>query len=222
MGSMRLRLFVFLLLALSIIGGCGDNDTSTVPTAATDPTATTPADTDATATPSTPPPAEQIIVLRHDGLGVVTFGQPADTVIEVLSGLFGPPDFEEIQISPDVDRSVQWEEPFLYLQFTSWDHFSGSGPDPVPQGPIFHYYLTTAARYTTDAGISQGSTVAQLKAAYPGVVFHQACGGPAQEFLVEPVGGWPRLPLFGLLDGDAENPETRIVHIGAGWDRNPC
>jgi hypothetical protein len=142
----------------------------------------------------------------------------------VLSGLLGPPDVEEIQIAPDVDRTVQWEEPFLYLQFTSWGHFDAAdGPDTVPEGPIFHYYLTTSGHYATGTGITQGSTVAQLTAAYPDVVFHQGCGDDlVREFLVDPATGWPELPIFGLLDGDVDNPETRIVHIGAGWDRNPC
>jgi hypothetical protein len=67
-----------------------------------------------------------------------------------------------------------------------------------------------------------GLGAAELETAYPDVAFHRGCGDLVREFLVDPAGGWPQLPLFGLLDGDTDNPETRIVHIGAGWDRTPC
>jgi hypothetical protein len=92
----------------------------------------------------------------------------------------------------------------------------------VSDGPIFHYHLTTSDLFAAATGITTGSTVTDLEDAYPEIVFHQPCGDLAWEFLVDPADGWPQLPLFGLLDGDADNPETRIVHIGAGWDRTPC
>jgi hypothetical protein len=163
-------------------------------------------------------------VLRHDGLAVATFGQPVGSVMAVLAGLLSPPDSEEVQVSAEVDRTVQWDDPFLHLQFTSWDHFGGgAGPDPVPEGPIFHYYLTTSDRFATEASVTAGSTVAQLTAAYPDAEFHTACGGDLpRDFLVDPPAVWPQLPSFGLIDGDVENPETRIAYIGAGWDRSPC
>lgn len=197
--------------------------TSTVANEATARTTTTPvrADTSATDSTSEPAPGDQTLVLRHDGLGVVSFGQPVDTVVAVLTALLGPPDLEEVQVSPDMDRDVQWDEPFLYLQFTTWI-FGVDKPDSVPNGPILHYYVTTSDRFATDAGIATGSTVTELETAYPDVVFHQPCGDLIPEFLLDNGSGWPELPIFGLLDGDSANPRTRIVHIGAGWDRTPC
>ena len=206
-----------------LLSACtGDNETSTGGTETTAPITTTPAGAGRSTTASTR--AEQVLVLRHDGLGVVSFGQPVDTVMDVLTGLLGPPDLEEVQVSPDVDRSVQWDDPFLYLQFTWWDHFDAANhPDAIPDGPIFHYYLTTSESFATDAGIRAGSTATELETAYPDVVFHEGCGEDLiREFSVDPGGGWPQLPVFGLLDGDADNPEARIIHIGAGWDRAPC
>lgn len=118
-----------LMLAAHLPACTSDDETATVGTGTAAPTTTRPtgADTSTTASTSAPAPAEQVLVVRHDGLGVVSFGQPVDTVMEVLVGLLGPPDLEEIQVSPDVDRTVQWEEPFLYLQFTPTGFSTPSG-----------------------------------------------------------------------------------------------
>ncbi|MGF1597932.1 MAG: hypothetical protein ACFCVK_13530 [Acidimicrobiales bacterium] len=144
-------------------------------------------------------------------------------VLAVLTELLGPPASDEIQVSADVDRAVQWDEPFLNLQLTSWDHLDPNlRPEPVVGGSIFHYYLTTSSRLATEAGVKPGATVGELTAAYPGITFHEGRGDLPREFIVEPAAGWPQLPVFGLLDGDGANPGTTIVHLGAGWDRTPC
>lgn len=118
---------------------CGaDGEQATVDTQPATPTTdlvtTPPLTVDDTAM-TTPAPNGLGLVLRHDGLAVVTFGQPVDAVLAVLTGLLGPPDWEEVQISPDVDRTVQWNDPFLHLQFTHWDHFdAATRPSPAPEG----------------------------------------------------------------------------------------
>jgi hypothetical protein len=71
---------LFVLFALMTIGGCGDSEAPTA-TTAPGPTATPASTGDTTAMASTSTGAEQHVVLRHDGLGVVMFGQPVDTVI---------------------------------------------------------------------------------------------------------------------------------------------
>jgi hypothetical protein len=165
------------------------------------------------------------LVLRHDGLGVVSFGESVDTVIAVLTDLLGPPDWEEIQISADIDRSVSWDNPDLYLQFTYWDYF-GAAPgdplDPMPEGPVFHYYLTRSTLLATENGLTPSSTVVDLEAAYPDVWFEMYCGGNLPEFLVNHASGQGLYRLFGLLDGDPGDATTRIVYIGSGYDRTPC
>ncbi len=244
---MRCRDTVLVVLALVLtVGACGEDDrsiagpttsqsaataseslasqdtTSTIWTGTGDPMTTPPAGagTSSTVSTSVPAPTEHSLVLRHDGLGVVSFGQQVDTVVEVLTELLGPPALQSVQVSPDVDRDVQWDEPFLYLQFTSW--VGDVVPKDPDRGPIFHYYLTTSDRLATDRGITAGSTVIELEIAYPDVLFHNPCDDPTPGFLVDPGSEWPRLPIFGLLDGDSDDPEARIVHIGAGLDRTPC
>lgn len=108
-------------------------------------------------------------MLRHGGLNVVSFGEQVDTVVEILSELLGPPDFESVQVSPDVDRDVRWDEPFLYLQFTSW--VSNVVPKDSVRRPVFHGYWTTSDRFATDAGVTVGSTVTELEASGSDVVF---------------------------------------------------
>ncbi|MDJ0496233.1 MAG: hypothetical protein QNJ89_00285 [Acidimicrobiia bacterium] len=165
------------------------------------------------------------LVLRHDGLGVVSFGDPVDDVMAVLTELLGPPDVVESQNSPEVDVSVQWNHPFLYLQFTFWDYFDAAPqpPEPMPAGPVFHYYLAKSDAYSTEAGIAVGDTVYDLRSAYPSVqLFDEDCGFSQGTFLIDPPEGWLQLPIWGLLSGEPATDDTTIVYIGAGWDRSPC
>jgi hypothetical protein len=208
--------------------------TSTQPTTTTTATPLTTSTTTTTQPPATTPTTTAdgaMIVLRHDGLGVVSFGEPVDTVMEVLTGLLGPPSWDEIQQSPDIDRSVAWGddgEEILYIQFTTWDHFDGvrEPPGPMPDGPVFHYYLTKSGLFATEAGITIDSPVSDLVAAYPGLRAGEGCahGAGNVEFSVDPPDPevWLALPIFGLLDGELDDQTTRIVYIGAGWDRTPC
>lgn len=164
------------------------------------------------------------LMLRDDGLGVVSFGDPVDNVITVLTELLGPPDLVESQNSPEVDVSVQWDHPFLYLQFTYWDYFDAAlqPPEPMPAGPVFHYYLAKSDAFATNAGIAVGDSVGDLKAAYPGLRFGHDCGSTESTFTIDPPDGWPQLAIWGLLSGDPTNDHTTIEYIGAGWDRSPC
>ena len=206
---------------------------TTTTTTATPLTTSTTATTQLTTTTPTTTADGPTIVLRHDGLGVVSFGEPVDTVMEVLTGLLGPPSWDEIQQSPEIDRSVAWGgdgEEILYIQFTYWDYFARDGtapepPGPMPEGPVFHYYLTKSGQFATEAGITIDSPVSDLVAAYPGLRTGEDCAGAGNmEFHVHPPDPevWLALPIFGLLDGELDDQTTRIVYIGAGWDRTPC
>lgn len=241
---MRIRVML-LLLIVGLAAACGGDaappDTAAAPSATTSApssTTTTPATTvpriapsstttttlRPAATSTTVPAAEPRVVLRHDGLGVVSFGEPVEAVMAVLTELLGPPDWEEVQAAPDIDRSVQWDDPFLYLQFTYWDHFDAAPepPEPMPAGPVFHYYLTQSSEFATETGLRVESTVTDLHASYPDVRFENSCSDEDQEFVLDPPDGWLQLPMWGLLDGDPGDPDTRIVYLGAGWDRTPC
>ena len=237
---MRTRL-IAAISTLGLLAGCGTGPavattefqaesatptaiSTTFATATTTSTPTTTTTSPPTTATTVPPPADQpILVLRHDGLGAVSFGEPVDSVMAVLAELLGPPDWDEIQISADTDYSVQWDDPYhLYLQFTYWDYFDAAPdpPAPMPEGPVFHYYLAKSSMFITEAGITVGSSVGELEAAYPDVRFEAVCDDP-WSFEVGPPGSWIG-PFFGLLDGDPNDTATRILYIGAGWDRTPC
>ena len=235
MGS-RLQISIVLIVLVGCGGGV-THETSRPTEAGTNSSSTTAATTTtshsvSTEVGSTSTEAEPItttpqLVLRDDGLGVATFGEPVETVRAVLTELLGPPDWEEVQVSPDTDLSMRWGEEgaeLLYVQFTDWNHFdlASETPAAIPEGLVFHYYLTKSALFATEAGIEVGSTVDDLEAAYPGVRFTRGCYETEREFVLEPQQSWPHLGLWGLLDGEPTLDTTRIEYIGAGWDRNPC
>lgn len=230
--------WLWLILPLVLLG-CGqttlDEDShanaDTGTTAPVPGTASSSTASPTTATTSVAPPSTTTttgLVLRTDGLGAVSFGDPVDAVMAILSELLGPPDWEEVQVAADTDLSVRWGEDraeFLYLQFTDWDYFD-SVPDPpqsMPEGPILHYYLTRSDLLATEGGITVGSTVGELKAAYPDVRFSSTCAAESvREFHLDPPEGWFHLPMWGYLDGEPTDNSTRVEYIGSGWDRSPC
>jgi hypothetical protein len=167
------------------------------------------------------------LVLRHDGLGAVSFGEPVDSVMAVLTDLLGPPDWEEIQISADIDRSVRWDKPHLYLQFTYWNYFDAAPADPLdpmPEGPVFHYYSTGSSLLTTESSITVGSSAGDLQSAYPHVRFSPVsmCEDEMWSFEIDHHSGWGLYRLFGTLNGDPDDPATHVLGLGSGNDRTPC
>lgn len=165
----------------------------------------------------------EAVVLLHDGLDIVSFGQSVDEVMAVLTAMLGPPDWEEIQGGADTDLSVSWDDPFLYLQFTDFDVYRVDPESPdTPPGPVFHYYLTKSDFFATQEGIRVGTAVESLKQAHPDMSFERPCDGESWQFIIEPPQAWPQAPMFGLLDGDPDLAGTRITYIGAGLDRTPC
>jgi hypothetical protein len=92
----------------------------------------------------------------------------------------------------------------------------------MPDGPVFHYYLTTSDAFATPDGIMVRATVRDLRAAYPDVRFEDPCDESSRGFVVDPPRAWLSLPLFGRLDGAGEDASSRVLSIGAGWDRTPC
>jgi hypothetical protein len=123
------------------------------------------------------------VVLGPDGLGVTQFGDDPETAVAALSGRYGTPEQDTGWVSAfdspfgvcpgDTVRGVTWGQ--LTVLFTDGttdygaagrQHLFGfgvraRGEDPVPeygQGP------------QTAEGVGVGSTVADLRAAYPGMV----------------------------------------------------
>lgn len=158
-------------------------------------------------TSSTLPPAPSApeVVLEPDGLGVVAFGDPADVVVTRLGEALGPPvDDRALGSCPtgEADRLVQFAELGVILagkgeaeRFVAWDLGLASGAFPE---------LRTAE------GVGVGSTLAELRAAYPTglVVVPDAAFGPRFEVHRPP--GVVSGTLAGTGDGDT------IVTLGAG------
>ncbi|MDP9005702.1 MAG: hypothetical protein M3N15_02140 [Actinomycetota bacterium] len=145
------------------------------------------------------------VVLAADGLGVVSFGDPAAVVVSRLTEALGPPVDDQVLGScptGDADRLVQFAELGVVFAGTgaeqrlvAWDVGLASGAIPE---------LRTAE------GIGVGSTVADLRAAYRGrldVVPDDAFG---PRFEVRQPSGVLTGTLTGTTDGDT------IVTMGAG------
>lgn len=203
------------LAACLVVVGCGGNggeaDAERVASSTTGPVMTT---TTTMAAPSTTPApssttattaASPEVVLGPDGLGVVVFGDPADAVVTRLGELLGPPlDDRALGSCPtgEADRLVQFAELAVVLagqgadqRFVAWDVGLASGGVPA---------LRTAE------GIGVGSTVAELRAAYPGgleIVPDDAFG---PRFEVRRPSG----VISGTLSGTG--PGDTVVTLGAG------
>jgi hypothetical protein len=182
--SRRRRFLPQVSLALALFcGACGqESDTgpdaslATVATLAT--TVSTPS-----GGPVTGPPAstDSEFTLRSDGLGVIYFGEPADTTAAVLIDRFGPPSSEWEFTPPgpadggcglatgygckEYFRSLSWEEIGLSVVLIDVSQYRDDG------APHFAAWAVGgsagAVHLVTDAGIGVGASVDDLRAAYP-------------------------------------------------------
>ena len=82
---------VAVVVLAALLSGCTGSDEGPsnfeTETARQDTTPTAADDTSTTAPTNGPVSVEQLLVLRHDGLGLVSFGQPVDEVMDGLKGL---------------------------------------------------------------------------------------------------------------------------------------
>jgi hypothetical protein len=109
-------------------------------------------------------------VLRANGIGTVKFGAPKVQAISRLSAIFGAPDWRGTNTGCGAPwTEVVWDgiaAEFRGSTFTGYRYASANqtegmfGAPRVPPSPGF-------PRLTTAAGISLGSTLAQVRAAYP-------------------------------------------------------
>jgi hypothetical protein len=215
--SRTLRSVVLAVLALSfLVASCGggqDAETATgQPGSTTTPETTAGPDSEAT---STGEPTGQGITLRGDGLGIVSFGQPADEVLAILERVIGSPPSDQ-GAEADWIEFVGWSELGLYVGFDTpmsseftgesrllgWDAFGPVG------GP----------RPTTAEGVGVGSTLAELRAAY----------GDRLDVATEPdecAGDWVvqirtaggDIGIIGVLDREpADEALVSMLHAGIG------
>jgi peptidoglycan hydrolase-like protein with peptidoglycan-binding domain len=137
--------------------------------------ATTPPSTPSTASSPEPDvettaaPAESL-VLASDGLGAVSFDDPADEVLAVLTATLGSPGRDMVSTELDCalaieqTRSVSWESVGMSVLFTDWPgaynltpaplHFASWTLSPQPAAEV---------ALTTSDGIEIGSTASEVR-----------------------------------------------------------
>jgi hypothetical protein len=183
--------------------------------APTEPATTPPAaEVPASAAPSTTVAAPSIVLAR-DGLGVVAFGTDADGAVAALTAVLGPPtedtgwvDPLTISTCPGTElRRVSWGALAVLLgdpaatgtgvrRFFAYSYGNVAGVEPQPAG------------FVTPEGIGVGASVADLRAAYPGVVLN-----PGEEGLIEP-SFFVDDNLRGIVTGDADTDSVTVVFGG--------
>lgn len=153
--------------------------TSVPPTtvAVTTTSSTTTSTTQATTTTSsTVPPAAQL-VLGQDRLGTAMFGVEPEAVVSYVTAILGPPTADSgwadpnsaFGVCPGTEvRGVTWGDLLVLFSDESGVASGRRHFFSYTLGPSFGASITPAGMATPE-GIAVGSTVADLKSAYPGV-----------------------------------------------------
>jgi len=159
---------------------------TTVPVTLPPTTSTTVAETTTTtgetSSSTTDVPKGAALILRDDGVGDAVFGADPDEVIAYIRSILGAPSadsgwadpFSSFGVCPGTEvRGVSWGD--LTLLFTDSSVVTSGRRHffTYSYGPAFGATIDPLGAHTS-AGISVGSTVADLKAAYPGVVVNPA------------------------------------------------
>jgi hypothetical protein len=192
-----------LVGAAAVSAGCGD---SVAPSTVAPPVS-----------PSGPAAAPPLL-LDRDGLGVATFGEPAEDAIGAVTAVLGEP-----------DEDSGWVEPLSIgacagtaARFTAWGslylYFSDESPVADGERHFFGYSygnegdLSEAPEgLATPEGIGLGTTVEFLRAAYDGVVVE-----PGEEGLIAPT-FYVDERLSGRLTGGSDDDLVTVI-IGG----DPC
>ena len=147
-----MRSVAAMLLALALIGACGDDDDSDEGAAST-----TTATAGATTTTATAPAASAAPVLKPDGIDDLQFGAPVAEVVAGIEERLGTPPEQEntaAECESSSDHTVFWPSLLLVFADDEWRGYSWTGTNPPA---------------ATDKGVRVGSTVAEVKASYPTV-----------------------------------------------------
>ena len=151
----------------------------TDPPTTTEPASTDPPTTPAATEPTAPPTTEPVegVVLRGDGLGIVSFGEPADDVVDELTARFGEPtevsDWMATGLPPDGPPPCN----FVEQQFVHWGDLvvlNALDPDGSRQ---FRYYAYAAFEggepfppdLETEAGLGLLDTIESAVEKVPGL-----------------------------------------------------
>ena len=123
--------------------------------------------------------AVESLVLSAEGIGSAAFGADPDTVVSYISSLLGEPTNDTGWIDPLSVGACPGTE----IRFVDWGTlslvFGDASQVAESRRHFFAYYYGSAgevggapAGLVTDAGITTGSRVVDVKAAYPGVTLN--------------------------------------------------
>ena len=161
-------------------------------------------------------PALESLVLSGEGIGSAVFGAEPDGVISSVSSLLGEPTNDTGWIDPLSVGACPGTE----IRFVDWGTLSLVFGDAsqVAQGRrhFFAYYYGSAGEVggepvglVTDAGITTGSSVIDVKAAYPGVTLNPEDDFTSPFFYVSD-------NLSGYLTGVDDDSTVTVILGGVG------
>ena len=161
-------------------------------------------------------PAVASLVLSDEGIGSAVFGAEPDGVISSISSLLGEPTNDTGWIDPLSVGACPGTE----IRFVDWGTLSLVFGDAsqVAQGRrhFFAYYYGSAGEVggepvglVTDAGITTGSSVIDVKAAYPGVTLNPEDDFTSPFFYVSD-------NLSGYLTGLDDDSTVTVILGGVG------
>jgi hypothetical protein len=193
--------------------------TTTSTTSTTTSTTSTTTSTSTTTTTTTIPRSVEL-VLRQDGLGDASFGVDVEEVIDYIRSIVGAPTsdsgwadpFSAFGVCPGTEvRGVTWGDLLVLfsdesLVATGRRHFFS-----YTYGPAFIDGTPRPPAMRTPEGITVGSTVAELRAAYPEVVVT-----PGDEIFGPSFHVNDNLNGFLTGDTDADTVEAIIGGVGCG------
>jgi hypothetical protein len=191
--------------------------TTTVKPTTTSSTSTTTTTTTSTTTTTTVAPTP-VLSLRDDGLGEARFGTDADAVVEFVNSLLGDPTTDsgwvpaagQFGSCPGTEvRGVSWRD--LTLMFGDASTVTSGRPHffAYVYGPAFARTGIDPPGLQTVAGIGIGSTVAQLRAAYPAADVHEGDR-------ITPPGFSLGDDFSGILTGVTDADTVRAIAGGVG------
>jgi hypothetical protein len=220
-------------VATIVVLGCGSDDDQTsdrqddvavvgAPAASSSVAASSVAASSVAATTSAVPadsaPVDDLLVLDHDGLGIVEFGDPADEAVAAVAAMLGQPVADTGWVVPltigacagTEARTVSWGSLHLYSSDESGFASGARHLFGYSYGSVEDLEATPAGLATPE-GIGLGTTVDFLRAAYEGVVVEAGEEGIiAPSFYVDD-------RLSGRLTGDADDDLVTVI-IGG----DPC
>jgi hypothetical protein len=188
--------------------------TTTTSTTTTTTTTTTTSTTTTTTTTIDPGPDLSKLVLQPDGIGTVQFGADADGAVDYLDTFLGQPTHDTGWVDPfDIGLC-----PGTELRLVSWGVLTLSFGDESSVASGRRHFFAYAygvdgeigldpAGLATEQGITVGSSVADLKAAYPDVVLNPEDDFVGPNFVIDDM-------RSGFLTGLADTDLVSVIFGG--------